>query len=147
MERFVLSTVNFDLMIPTRYQFAERFSLAADLSPKEFSMLKYILEISLRDPALYGFPSSMVTAAALNYSLQLLRPVSCTIWTPVLEYYTGYSEMELISLVHQLRELHANVCDSNLRNVCMVYEDAKNHFVALVQVPLANSLRFPCQGS
>ena len=55
------------------------------------------------------FRFSKVAAAAVNLARQTLRPLSdppSVIWNPTLQYYSHYSDEELVDAVYSLHVLH-----------------------------------------
>lgn len=62
MEQTLLNLLDFNIVTPTRMSFRQRFSLAADMIPREESFLNFILELTLLDFNINWFMSSLVTA-------------------------------------------------------------------------------------
>jgi len=47
MEHSILSTLDFNIHVPSSYRFLERFTKVADASPKIFNLSRYLIELPL----------------------------------------------------------------------------------------------------
>jgi hypothetical protein len=47
MEHQILSTLEFNILIPSSYRFFERFAKIADASPKLLNLCRYLIELPL----------------------------------------------------------------------------------------------------
>ena len=65
---------HFKLNMPTRYFFTARFARAAKMSKKETSFAHFITELSLYHVGFNRYPMSLVSAAAIHLTLQMMRP-------------------------------------------------------------------------
>ena len=67
-------------------------------------LAKYTLEICLLDYDLVNIPGSLLAAGALWLSLYTLDPslASDTLWSPNLEYYSGYSAREVQAVLPRM---------------------------------------------
>ncbi len=151
-EQRLMRIFEYKAAMPTRHYFALRFVRAAECSPKEVSLVQYLVELSLYDVNFLQFPMSQIAAAAVHLALQILRPLRSRkirigqpgychgatepyiIWTDTLRYYTEYEETHLIPVLHNLRLLHFNIEalieTSEFKNVYRKYEGAAWHNVA-----------------
>lgn len=95
-ERFVLSTLDYDLSYPNPMNFLRRVSKADNYDIQSRTIGKYLTEISLLDHRFMAYPPSHVAAAAMYLSrLMLDRGV----WDETLAHYAGYTEEELEPVV------------------------------------------------
>ena len=81
----------------------------------QHSLAKYALEICLLDINLVHVPGSLLASASLCLSLLLLERSSSleTVWSPTLQYYSGYSSGEVLDI---LPRLATNVFKMNRSN-------------------------------
>ncbi len=70
METKLLSTIDFDFMSPTTFQFLKRFEkmISAFQDPKVFYFSRYLSEICLLDASLLKFPPSVIALSCLSIS-------------------------------------------------------------------------------
>lgn len=71
MELSLLSILKYQIAVPTRYDFAQKFGMIANLKPKEFSFLMLLIELSFLDYSLHYYLSSQVAAAAIHLTIQV----------------------------------------------------------------------------
>ncbi|CAN6544797.1 unnamed protein product [Malus baccata var. baccata] len=94
MEKSMVNSLQFNFSVPTVYVFMRRFLKAAQ-SEKKLELLSFFLiELCLVEYKMLRFPPSMLAAAAI-YTAQ------CTLsrlkqWSKTSEWYTNYSEDELL---------------------------------------------------
>ena len=84
-ERFILSTLNFDLSYPNPMNFLRRVSKADNYDFQTRSIGKYLTEISLLDHRFMGYRPSMVAAASMYLAREILDRgdwVSCALVSP-----------------------------------------------------------------
>jgi G2/mitotic-specific cyclin 1/2 len=96
-ERFVLSTLNYDLSYPNPMNFLRRVSKADNYDIQSRTVGKYLMEISLLDQRFMEFRPSHVAAAAMYLARLILDRGE---WDATLAYYSGYTEEELEPVVH-----------------------------------------------
>ncbi|OAA63970.1 G2/mitotic-specific cyclin-B [Cordyceps fumosorosea ARSEF 2679] len=95
-ERFVLSTLDYDLSYPNPMNFLRRVSKADNYDIQSRTIGKYLTEISLLDHRFMSFPPSQVAAAAMYMSRLMLDRGE---WDEMLAHYAGYTEEELEPVV------------------------------------------------
>ena len=90
-----------------------RYSKAGEVDKLTHCLAKYTLEICLLDFDLVNIPGSLLAAGALWLSLYTLDPSlpRVTLWSPNLEYYSGYSAKEVQAVLPRMAY--------NLRNAPM----------------------------
>ncbi|KAK5651762.1 hypothetical protein OQA88_11724 [Cercophora sp. LCS_1] len=91
-ERFILSTLNYDLSYPNPMNFLRRISKADNYDIQSRTIGKYLMEISLLDHRFMAYRPSHVAAAAMYLSRLILDRGD---WDETIEYYAGYSEEEI----------------------------------------------------
>jgi hypothetical protein len=72
MEQKIITLLSFDVYAPTRLYFCVRMCHFAKVNAVENDLLMYLLELSLQDMALNVNVSSLVAAAALHLTLQVM---------------------------------------------------------------------------
>ncbi|KAH8177575.1 G2/mitotic-specific cyclin-B [Sarocladium implicatum] len=95
-ERFVLSTLNYDLSYPNPMNFLRRVSKADNYDIQSRTIGKYLMEISLLDHRFMEFRPSHVAAGAMYLARLMLDRGE---WDATLAYYAGYTEEELDPVV------------------------------------------------
>jgi len=115
MELNIIEALNFDLCQPVSLKFLRRYSKAGDVDVLQHSLAKYVLETSLLDDKLAPVPGSLLASASLCLSLLLLETsVSVeTVWSPALQYYSGYS---MVSVLPMVSRLASNIVKLNERS-------------------------------
>ncbi|KAH8905537.1 A/B/D/E cyclin [Coniochaeta sp. PMI_546] len=91
-ERFLLSTLNYDLSYPNPMNFLRRISKADDYDIQTRTVGKYLMEISLLDHRFMEYRSSHVAAGAMYLARVILDRGE---WDETLAYYAGYTEEEI----------------------------------------------------
>ncbi|RYP54895.1 hypothetical protein DL768_000459 [Monosporascus sp. mg162] len=91
-ERFILSTLNYDLSYPNPMNFLRRISKADNYDIQSRTIGKYLMEISLLDHRFMAYRPSHVAAAAMYLARLILDRGE---WDPTLSYYAGYTEEEI----------------------------------------------------
>ncbi|KAJ4272311.1 G2/mitotic-specific cyclin [Fusarium torreyae] len=96
-ERFVLSTLNYDLSYPNPMNFLRRVSKADNYDIQSRTIGKYLMEISLLDHRFMAYRPSHVAAGAMYLARLMLDRGE---WDATLAWYAGYSEDEIEPVVH-----------------------------------------------
>jgi G2/mitotic-specific cyclin 1/2 len=96
-ERFILSTLNYDLSYPNPMNFLRRISKADNYDIQSRTVGKYLMEISLLDHRFMAFRPSHVAAAAMYLSRLILDRGD---WDETLSFYAGYTEVEIEPVVN-----------------------------------------------
>ncbi|EIW71296.1 hypothetical protein TREMEDRAFT_37727 [Tremella mesenterica DSM 1558] len=92
-ERYMLSTLNFDMSYPNPLHFLRRISKADGYDIQTRTVSKYLIEISCVDNRLIKFPPSLLAAAAMFLARMCLDRGD---WTPNLVHYSTYSVEEIL---------------------------------------------------
>lgn len=96
-ERFVLSTLNYDLSYPNPMNFLRRVSKADNYDIQSRTIGKYLMEISLLDHRFMAYRPSHIAAGAMYLARLMLDRGE---WDATLSYYAGYTEDEIEPVVH-----------------------------------------------
>jgi len=91
-ERFILSTLNYDLSYPNPMNFLRRISKADNYDIQSRTIGKYLMEISLLDHRFMQYRPSHVAAASMYLSRMILDRGE---WDATIAYYAGYTEEEI----------------------------------------------------
>jgi len=104
MELKIIRALDFDLCQPISLNFLRRYSKAGDVDVLQHSLAKYTLEVCLLDYNLVSIPGSLLASSSLCMSLLLLDPSTSmdTVWTPTLEFYSGYTAEAVLEVVTKL---------------------------------------------
>jgi cyclin B len=94
MEKIMLSTLQFNMSLPTQYPFLKRFLKAAQSDKKLEILASFLIELALVDYEMVRYPPSLLAATAV-YTAQ------CTIhgfseWNSTCEFHCHYSENQLL---------------------------------------------------
>ncbi|KAJ6445609.1 G2/M-specific cyclin NimE [Purpureocillium lavendulum] len=95
-ERFLLSTLNYDLSYPNPMNFLRRVSKADNYDIQSRTIGKYLMEISLLDHRFMGYRPSHCAAAAMYLARLMLDRGE---WDKTLAHYAGYDEEEIEPVV------------------------------------------------
>ncbi|KAI5640639.1 G2/mitotic-specific cyclin-B3 [Phthorimaea operculella] len=95
MEMNILHVIDFDLGIPLSYRFLRRYARCARVSMPTLTLARFVLEQCLLEYTLVPHSDSKMAAAALYLAL---RMKSLGSWTPTLQYYTGYTQADILPL-------------------------------------------------
>lgn len=96
-ERFILSTLNYDLSYPNPMNFLRRVSKADNYDIQSRTIGKYLTEISLLDHRFMVYRPSHVAAASMYLARLMLDRGE---WDPTIAYYAGYTEDEVEPVVN-----------------------------------------------
>ncbi|KAI1503225.1 cyclin-like protein [Biscogniauxia marginata] len=91
-ERFILSTLKYDLSYPNPMNFLRRISKADNYDIQSRTIGKYLMEISLLDHRFMAYRPSHIAAAAMFTSRLILERGE---WDETIAYYSGYTEEEI----------------------------------------------------
>jgi hypothetical protein len=95
-ERFVLTTLDYDLSYPNPMNFLRRVSKADNYDYQSRSVGKYLMEISLLDYRFMPYRPSHIAAAAMFLARLMLDRGE---WDNTIGYYAGYTEEEVQPVV------------------------------------------------
>ncbi|NWX47861.1 CCNB1 protein, partial [Steatornis caripensis] len=99
MEITILRALDFSVGRPLPPHFLRRASKIAEVDSKQYVLAKYLMELCIIDYDMVHFPPSKIAAAASCLALKLLN--GCK-WTPTLQYYTSYTESDLLPVMQHI---------------------------------------------
>ncbi|WVQ98034.1 hypothetical protein IAU59_005156 [Kwoniella sp. CBS 9459] len=129
-ERYMLSTLEFDLSYPNPLHFLRRISKADGYDIQTRTVAKYLVEISCVDHRLLKYKPSMLSAAAMWLARLCLDRGE---WTPNLVHYSNYSQDELLECAQVMLD---NILDPEFNDSSSFYKKyaSKKHMKASVYV-------------
>ncbi|EPS40741.1 hypothetical protein H072_5370 [Dactylellina haptotyla CBS 200.50] len=92
-ERYILTTLDYDLSYPNPMNFLRRISKADDYDIRTRTFAKYLMEVSLLDYRFLEYPGSLVAAASMYMARKMYNRGS---WNASLVHYSGYTEEEIL---------------------------------------------------
>ncbi|KAG2298275.1 hypothetical protein Bca4012_009479 [Brassica carinata] len=128
MEKTMLSTLQFNVSLPTQYPFLRRFLKAAQADKKCEVLASFLMELALVEYEMLRFPPSLVAATAV-YTAQ------CTIdgfrkWNSTCEFHSHYSEDQLMECCRKMVSLHQRAGTGKLTGVYRKYSTFKFGYIA-----------------
>lgn len=130
MERKVLQGLEFNINIPIAYSFLRRYGQCAKVDLVTLTLARYICERTLQEMDFLVVRASHLAASALLLAMKMKGLGG---WTPLLNYYTGYQETEILPLVKKLNSLISERPHETRRTVYNKYSD--NTFLKVAQIP------------
>jgi len=103
MELRIIKALGFNLGDPLSINFLRRFSKAGDVDVTQHALAKYVLETILLDYTLVSLNPSLKAAVSLYLSLGILEE-RVDVWTPALQFYSGYSRDQVHAQVAGVAE-------------------------------------------
>ncbi|KAL5606152.1 hypothetical protein BROUX41_006080 [Berkeleyomyces rouxiae] len=95
-ERAILATLDYNMSYPNPMNFLRRISKADNYDIEARTIGKYLMEISILDHRLIGYPGSLLAAGAMYLARLILDRGE---WDETLAFYAGYSEEEIEPIV------------------------------------------------
>jgi len=133
MEAAVLNSVGFNITVPTSMHFLRRLSKAAFNTYPTHNFCKYLLELAMVDMRMNKYYPSMVAAAAVYIAREM--DGASPIWTPTLEHYSGYTEIEVFPAALELLQVAKQALKSAHQAVTRKYTTKKFGEVAKRALP------------
>lgn len=135
MEALLLKALEFNLLAPTAYMFAERFVRGINPASDQLKhLLSYLCELALLNHRIaIRFRPSMVAAASLSVAAETLR---LDAWSGVLARHTGYSWGELQECRSLLLELFRSAPGLQQQAIQEKYRAADKSAVSQLRPPL-----------
>ncbi|KAL5562355.1 hypothetical protein UlMin_032102 [Ulmus minor] len=115
MENSILKALQFNFSVPTPFVFMRRFLKAAQSDEKLEHLSFYITELSLVEYEMLRFPPSLLAAAAI-FTAQCCLYRSKQ-WNKTTEWYTKYSEDQLLECSKLMVTYHQNAGKGKLTGV------------------------------
>ncbi|KAH0909191.1 hypothetical protein HID58_032512 [Brassica napus] len=128
MEKTMLSTLQFNVSLPTQYPFLKRFLKAAQADKKCEMLASFLIELALVEYEMLQFQPSLLAATAV-YTAQ------CTVggfrqWSSTCEFHSHYSEDQLIECCRKMVSLHQRAPTGKLTGVYRKYNTSKFGYIA-----------------
>ncbi|XP_010437448.1 PREDICTED: cyclin-B2-2-like [Camelina sativa] len=128
MEKIMLSTLQFNMSLPTQYPFLKRFLKAAQSDKKLDILASFLMELALVDYEMLRYPPSLLAATAV-YTAQ------CTIhgfseWSSTCEFHSHYAEHQLLECCRRMVRLHQKASTDKLTGVHRKYSSSKFGYIA-----------------
>ncbi|CAH8390338.1 unnamed protein product [Eruca vesicaria subsp. sativa] len=128
MEKTMLSTLQFNVSLPTQYPFLRRFLKAAQADKKCEVLASFLIELALVEYEMLRFPPSLLAATAV-YTAQ------CTLdgfrrWNSTCEFHCQYSEDQLMECCRKMVSLHQRAATGRLTGVYRKYSTFKFGYIA-----------------
>ncbi|KAG6653643.1 hypothetical protein CIPAW_05G091400 [Carya illinoinensis] len=129
MERLMVNKLQFNLSVPTPYVFMRRFLKAAQSNQKLELLSFFIIELCLVEYEMLKFPPSLLAAAAI-YTAQCSLYYSFKQWSRTSEWYTRYSQDQLLECSKLMVTFHQKAGTGKLNGVHRKYSTWKFGHVA-----------------
>lgn len=101
-----------------------RFVKAAHGNTKNHHLAKYLVDLSLVEYSMAHYRPSELAAAAICLSLYLLSNKEVEeVWTPTMNYYSGYSLEHILPIMKKLAKIVISVSNSKYKAVYNKYSD------------------------
>jgi len=128
MECQMLTTLNFQIVVPTAAHFMDRLQRINDCDDCHSEFVHYLTELALLEIRMTRFAPSHLVSAAILLSNELLGRMIP--WPPVMQEHTNHSEEQLRPCVEELRSLLEGAAVHWLQAVRKKYQSATHHRVA-----------------
>ncbi|WWD00554.1 hypothetical protein V866_007488 [Kwoniella sp. B9012] len=127
-ERYMLSTLSFDLSYPNPLHFLRRISKADGYDIQTRTVAKFLVEISCVEHELIAYKPSQLAAAAMWLARKCLDRGE---WTPNLVHYSNYSQEEIVECA---QAMYRYVLDPDFNDTSSFYKKyaSKKHMKASV---------------
>ena len=141
MEWEVLTSLEFDITVPTSYSFLSRFLKSANADQKTARLANFLLDGTLQNYKLLQYLPSQLAAASVMIARKTVvgSAANATIWTSTLQYFTGYTEQEVKPVARAILKAWEKRQD-NCRAVAKKRSLPKYGQIALVTLPSAVSI-------
>lgn len=121
-ESLILNTLEFQLTTPTAKLFLRRFIKAAEADPQTAMLASFICELGLQEYSMIKYLPSLTAAASVSLAL---CTGGFTSWNPTLEFYTSYSQADLLPCVNDMYAIFAQAPNNNLQAVRDKYSQSR----------------------
>jgi hypothetical protein len=112
MEISILKQLDFMFCKPFPLHFLRRFSKAGQADPKQHTLAKYFMELSLHCSDFSQLDPSYLAASSLCLSFKLLKGIE---WNRTMEFYSTYKLEDLHSGMHKIAKLVIKSSDADYR--------------------------------
>jgi cyclin B len=128
MEGVVLNTLKFDLTVATPLVFLKRFLKAAKADEHTSNLAHFFTERMLQEYNMLKFTPSIIAASAVSMALRVChRPC----WSPTLQHYATYTELDLKSCIANMSHIIKNSSKHSLQAVRKKFSSQRKGKVSL----------------
>jgi len=128
MESCMLNALGFEICRPTAFHFLERYLHGSNFTEVHRNLAQYLMELTLLDHRMVGYPPACTAAAAVLVSNRLLQQQPP--WPPALAALTEMTEPMLHHCAEDICEFHHHAQHSQLQAVTRKFSQTKFHSVA-----------------
>lgn len=132
MEISILKQLDFMFCKPFPLHFLRRFSKAGQADPKQHTLAKYFMELSLHCAEFSPLDPSYLAACSLCLSFKLLKG---TEWNRTMEFYSTYKLDDLYSGMHKLAKLVLKSSDADYRYRAATNKYGTSKFLRISLLP------------
>jgi len=132
MEINILKTLDFMFGKPLPLHFLRRFSKAGQADPKQHTLAKYFMELSLHDAEFSSLDPSYLAASSLCLSFHLLKGSE---WNRTMEFYSTYKEDSLKQGMQKLAKLVIKSSELDYRYRAATTKYATSKFMRISLLP------------
>lgn len=133
MERKMLAVVGFDLGYPLSYRILRRYGRVCKVTMPVLTLARYILEMSLMEYSINVELSESKLAASCLVLAFKMKGIEG--WVSTLQYYSGFSPLDLTECVSDLHKMLQKPPKDNLKTVRSKYSHKVFHEVATTTLP------------
>lgn len=135
MEISILKQLDFMFGKPFPLHFLRRFSKAGQADPKQHTLAKYFMELSLHSADFSPLDPSYLAACSLCLSFKLLKG---TEWNRTMEFYSTYKLEDLYSGMHKIAKLVLKSSDIDYRYRAATNKYGTSKFLRISILPELN---------
>jgi len=131
MEQTVLKVLAFNLNVPSRYRFLQRFSKITGATPTIFSLAQYLIELSLLEMSMLKYGSSIIAASALYVAYKLVDKEAS--WNQMAAKEIGYDSQNLATCAKEVLALMQSTAKSTLQAIRKKFSSPVHFEVARIK--------------
>jgi hypothetical protein len=135
MEIAILKQLDFMFCKPFPLHFLRRFSKAGQADPKQHTLAKYFMELSLHCAEFSSLDPSYLAASSLALSFKLLRGNE---WNRTMEFYSTYKLDSLYMGMHKIAKLVIKSSDIDYRYRAATNKYGTSKFLRISLLPELN---------
>jgi hypothetical protein len=128
MESTMLNALGFEICRPTAVHFLDRYLHRSNFTDVHRNLAQYLMELTLLDHRMVGYPPACIAAASVLVSNRLLQEQPP--WPPALATLTEMTEPMLHHCAEDICEFHHNAQHSQLQAVTRKFSQSKFNSVA-----------------
>lgn len=132
MEISILRTLDFMIGKPLPLHFLRRFSKAGQSDPKQHTLAKYFMELSLHCAEFSSFDPSYLAACSLCLAFKLLKGGE---WNRTMEFYSSYKLENLWPGMHKIAKLIIKSSDLDYRYRAATNKYGTSKFLRISLMP------------